>query len=58
MKFSMSLGVRKVNDKVLSPALLGFIREGIRFAFSNTNDEGEEELIVGSRLSFLTLMSK
>lgn len=52
-RFSMSLGVNKLSDKKLSPALLGFIREGVRFSFSASDD-----LVIGSRLSFLSVLSK
>ena len=50
-RFSMSLGVNKLSDKKLSPALLGFIREGIRFSFS-----ASDELVIGSRLSLTRCM--
>jgi len=53
----MSLGVGKLSDPRLSPALQGFLKEGIRFAFSTT-DNGQDELVLGSRLSFLAIMSK
>jgi cohesin complex subunit SA-1/2 len=52
-RFSQSLGVRKLSDKRLSPGLLGFIREGIRFSFS-----GSDDLLLGCRLSFLTVLCK
>jgi len=52
-RFSSSLGVNKLSDRKLSPALLGFIREGLRFSFSSS-----EDLVLGSRLSFLSILSK
>lgn len=52
-KFSSSLGVRKLSDKKLSPGLLGFMREGIRYSFS-----GADDLLLGCRLSFLSIMAK
>jgi len=52
--FSQSLGVRKLSDEeTISPALLGFVREGLRFSFSNSDD-----LMLGSRLSFLSILVK
>jgi hypothetical protein len=55
---SASLGVGKLSDKNLVPALLGFVREGVRFAFSTKEPGDEEELPLGSRLSFLLILSK
>ena len=52
-KFSSSLGVRKLSDDKLSPGLLGFMQEGIRFSFS-----GDDDLLLGCRLSFLKILSK
>ena len=52
-KFSTSLGVRKLSDNKLSPGLLGFMREGIRYSFS-----GADDLLLGCRLSFLSILSK
>ena len=53
----MSLGVGKLSDPKLSPALQGFLKEGIRFAFS-TSDDDDDDLVLGGRLSFLSIMSK
>jgi len=51
-KFSSSLGVSKLSDvENLSPALVGFLKEGIRFSFSNS-----DEFQLGSRLSFLSIL--
>lgn len=53
-RFSQSLGVRKLsNEQLIGPILLGFIREGIRFAFSES-----DEFLLGSKLSFLTIITK
>ena len=53
-KFSSSLGVTKLSDEEnLSPALVGFLKEGIRFSFSNS-----DEFQLGSRLSFLSILIK
>ena len=57
--FSQSLGVfGKLSDFKLVPALNGFVREGIRFSFSNLDSNGDDTLVLGSRLSFLLLLSK
>ena len=58
-QFSQALGVfGKLGSPTLGPALHGFIREGIRFSFSNLDANGEDSLVLGSRLSFLLLLSK
>eukprot|EP00804_Cyclotella_cryptica_P015054 CCRYP_000638-RD/>CCRYP_000638-RD protein AED:0.18 eAED:0.18 QI:0/0.75/0.6/1/0.75/0.6/5/233/1090 len=58
-QFSQSLGVfGNLSDSKLGPALHGFVREGIRFSFSNIDANGEDTLVLGSRLSFLLLLSK
>ena len=57
-RFSASLGVGRLKDKSMVAGLFGFLREGVRFAFS-TNDPGsKEDLPLGCRLSFLSLTSK
>jgi cohesin complex subunit SA-1/2 len=58
-QFSKKLGVfGKLSDAKLRPALNGFIKEGIRFSFSNLDNNGEDSLVLGSRLSFLSILSK
>ena len=57
-RLSQTLGVGKVTDARLVPALLGFVREGVRFAFSHNDDEDDYEWGVGVRLSFLHLLGK
>jgi hypothetical protein len=57
-KFSVSFGLGKMRDKVLNRALFGFVREGIRFAFSTDVPGSDEPLPVGARLAFLTIMQK
>lgn len=58
-QFSKKLGVfGKLSDDRLRPALNGFIREGVRFSFSNLDSNGEDTLVLGSRLSFLSILSK
>jgi hypothetical protein len=49
---------KKSEMQNLSPGILGFIREGVRYAFSNTDDDGDEVYVAGSRLSFLLLLTK
>jgi len=58
-QFSQTLGVfGRLSNKKLGPALNGFVREGVRFGFSNLDSSGEDSLVLGSRLSFLLLLSK
>jgi len=54
-RLSQSLGVGKLSVPNLAPALLAFMLEGIRFSF-DTSDE--DELMIGSRLSFLRVLGK
>lgn len=56
-RLSQSLGVGKV-DALLEKPLLGFCREGIRYAFSTDVPGGEEPLLPGGRLTFLLLLGK
>jgi cohesin complex subunit SA-1/2 len=51
---SESLGFKtkkRLTDNALATALVGFVKEGIRFSFSNS-----EEFMLGSRLSFLSIL--
>ena len=57
-RLSQSLGVGKLNDKRLEKPFPGFIREGVRFAFSSNTPDGEEDFLPGGRLLFLRLISK
>ena len=58
-RLSQSLGVGRLSDPKLSPALLGFIREGIRFSFSNRDmGSDDQDLVLGCRLSFLSILGK
>jgi hypothetical protein len=56
-RLSQSLGVGKLDPQLQNP-LLGFCREGIRYAFSTDLPGGEEPLLPGGRLTFLSLLSK
>jgi hypothetical protein len=56
-RLSMSLGVGKLTDARLSRALLSFMLEGVRFAFEGNPNE-EDDLVLGSRLPFLLVLSK
>lgn len=57
-RLSAFLGVGKLREKSLGPALLGFVREGARVAFSTDVPGYEEELPLGARLPFLRIVSK
>ena len=57
-KFASSLGVGNIRDKILNTALLGFVREGVRFAFSTDIKGSDEPLPLGCRLVFLSILSK
>ena len=57
-RLSSSLGVGKIKDSSLANGVLGFIREGIRFAFSRSEIGSDEPLFLGARLPFLRLLSK
>ena len=57
-RFASSLGVGKIRDKILNTALLGFVREGVRFAFSTDIKGSDEPLPLGCRLVFLSILSK
>ena len=54
---SRSLGVGKLSDARLARAALNFSQEGVRFAFEGNSQE-EDDLVLGSRLPFLLLLSK
>jgi hypothetical protein len=54
---SQSLWVGKLDPQLQNP-LLGFCREGIRYRCSTDLQGGEEPLLPGGRLSFLSLLSK
>jgi hypothetical protein len=60
-KLSSTLGVagRLANDS-LKKSILGFFREGIRYSFdgAENNHQDEDDLMVGSRLAFLLILSK
>lgn len=59
-KLSSTLGVagRLANDG-LKKSILGFVREGIRYSFDGSeNNKDDDDLVVGSRLAFLLILSK
>lgn len=53
----MTLGVGTISDNRLSQALLNFMQEGIRFSFEGDANV-EDDLLLGTRLPFLTILSK
>jgi len=58
-KLSSTLGVAgRLSNEVLKKSICGFMREGIRFAFDGPNPDGDDELVVGSRLAFLSMLQK
>jgi hypothetical protein len=57
-RLSTSLGVGKLSDKKLAPSMVGFFREGVRFAFSTDEPGYDEDLPLGARLPFLLILSK
>ena len=58
--FSQTLGAfgKLSNKSVLGPALSGFMREGMRYAFSNHVEGEDDDTCLGDRLSFLLLLGK
>ena len=58
-KLSLTLGVfgKLFNDR-LKRSLLGFMKEGIRFSFDGSDRQQDDDLVVGGRLAFLSMLSK
>jgi hypothetical protein len=57
-RLSMCLGAAgRISDAKLSHALLNFMKEGARFAFEGNSAE-EDDLVLGSRLPFLLVLTK
>jgi len=54
-KLSSSLGVTKLSNAKMQPAMVGFVKEGLRYAFScgKDKDGNEDQEQFGDRLSFL-----
>ena len=52
-RLSKTLGVGKLSDPKLIPAVLEFVKEGVRFAFSE-----DEQLSLGSRIYFLAMIGR
>jgi cohesin complex subunit SA-1/2 len=57
-RMASSLGVGKLSDDKMYPAIFGFVKEGIRYAFSSSEPGTGEEFHVGSRLPFLRVVNK
>ena len=53
-RLSSSLGVGKLSNRKMEPAMVGFVKEGLRYAFScpKKGSEDDQEMY-GDRLSFL-----
>ena len=59
-KLSSTLGVagRLANESLKRP-ILGFVKEGIRYSFDGAeSNKQDDDLVVGSRLAFLLILSK
>ncbi len=54
-RLSNSLGVGKLSNAKMNPAMVGFVKEGMRYAFScpKKSGGGEDAEMYGDRLSFL-----
>lgn len=57
-KLVQTINTGKIKDVGFKNGVLGFIREGMRFAFSRDDPESDEELVLGARLLFLRLLAK
>merc|ERR1719215_34796 len=67
-RYSATLGVGVIKDARVKNAIVGFMREGMRFAFSldqhrhksqdKDNEDGYDDLLLGGRLSFLRVLGK
>jgi len=59
-KLSSTLGVAgRISNESLKKSIFGFMREGIRYAFDGIeNNLQDDDLVVGSRLAFLSILSK
>ena len=59
-KLSSTLGVAgRLANESLKKSILGFVREGIRYSFDGAdNNNLDDDLVVGSRLAFLLILSK
>ena len=59
-KLSSTLGVAgRLANESLKKSIFGFVREGIRYSFDGAeNNQQDDDLVVGSRLAFLLILSK
>ena len=59
-KLSSTLGVAgRISNVSLKKSIFGFMREGIRYAFDGIEgSQQDDDLMVGSRLAFLSILSK
>ena len=59
-KLSSTLGVAgRLANENLKKSMLGFVREGIRYSFDGAgSNKLDDDLVVGSRLAFLLILSK
>jgi len=57
-RLSSSLGVGKLKNQTERNTLLGFMREGVRFAFSTEDPGQDSDLPLGARLLFLCILAK
>ena len=56
---SLTLGkFGKLFNDSLKRSILGFMKEGIRFSFDGAGSQEDDDLVVGSRLAFLLILSK
>jgi len=59
-KLSSTLGFAgRLANESLKKSIFGFVREGIRFSFDGAeSNQQDDDLVVGSRLAFLLILSK
>ena len=59
-RLSSTLGVAgRISNAGLRKSIFGFMREGIRYAFEGIEgNQQDDNLMIGSRLAFLSILSK
>ena len=59
-KLSSTLGFAgRLGNESLKKSIFGFMREGIRYSFDGTETgQQDDDLVVGSRLAFLSILTK